>query len=161
MSVQRQLASIARGLTGHAVFRKKLPSTFGSARIHVTTSSDIRLLVPGLGSSSADLFLVARNYIHPGHCVWDIGSNLGIFSTCAAYRSGPQGSVYSLEADPKYAELHGRTVRGLSDRYAPCNVLCAAIAHEAGVLSLAIPKRGHSQNHLTLVERDDMLDQAL
>jgi len=138
-------------MTGRFVFRKRLPDKFGSARIYVTSRSDIRLLMPGWKDSAGDLLLVAERYIRHGCCVWDLGSNLGIFSFCAAFKSGSSGQCYSLEPDPKYAELQNRTLSRLPSGYAQVTVLCAAIASEMALLELANPRNGHARNHLTIL----------
>jgi len=146
-----RIARVVRVATGRLLFKKRLPARFGAARIYVTPRSDIRLLKPGWKDSAGDLLLVAGRYIRNGFCVWDIGSNLGIFSFCAAFKSGSGGQCYSLEADPKYAELQNRTVSRLPGGYARVTVLCAAIAGEIALLELAIPKKGHARNHLAIV----------
>jgi FkbM family methyltransferase len=76
---------------------------------------------------------------------------LGILSFCAALRSGKSGKVYSLEADPKYADIQARSVSKFPDDAARVDVLCAAVADSIGLLELLIPKKGHARNHLTTV----------
>jgi len=151
MTLIFRVAKAARFATGRLVFRKKLPADFGSARIYVTPRSDIRLLKPGWKDSAGDLLLVARRHVRPGACVWDLGSNLGIFSFCAAFKSGSGGRCYSLEADPRYAEFQNRTLSRLPGGYARITVLCAAIAGGMSLLDLAIPRKGHARNHLAIV----------
>lgn len=152
------LSSLVRAITGPIVFRKKLPRDFGSQKILVTSRSDLRLLAPGLQWSGGDLFTVVRNYVKSGQVVWDIGSNLGILSFSAAQKAGPTGSVYSLEADPRYADLQGRSARKLLSSSAPVSVLSAAIADTIGLLELVIPKNGHTQNHLSVVDWNEADD---
>jgi FkbM family methyltransferase len=155
MNATLEIAKIARKLTGNFIFRKKLPRAFGNARIDITSRSDIRLLTPGFRRSASDLLQVASLYIKPGSCVWDIGSNLGVFSFCASWKAGPQGSVYSLEADPFYVELQNKTVRSLPTGYSSVIPLCAAVADTMGIVGLCIPRRGHSRNHLASVESNN------
>jgi FkbM family methyltransferase len=157
MSLGLQLARVARHMTGRFTFRKRLPAEFGAARIHVTTRSDVRLLAPGFSQTASDLFHVVRGCIKAGDTVWDIGSNLGIFSVCAAWKVGTRGKVFALEADPCYADLLYRTARTLPARYASVTPLCAAVADRLSILELAIPRRGHSKNHLRIVS--DMGDE--
>jgi FkbM family methyltransferase len=140
-----------RALTGRVVFRKTLPARFGGGHVYIAPRSDIRLLAPGWSTTSADLLRVAESYIRPGACVWDIGSNLGIFSACAAWKAGASGRVYAVEAAPAYATLQHETYRRLSSGYAPVVVLCAAVADTVGLLELAIPRKGHARAHLTAV----------
>jgi FkbM family methyltransferase len=148
------LANIARFLTGKFVFNKRLPASFGGAKIRVTSRSDIRLLKPGFNSSSGDLLQVAKTYIRPDYCVWDIGSNLGIFSVCAAWFAGPKGKIFSVEADPYYAELQFSTSKRLPQGYSSITTLCAAIADTNRLLELHIPQRGHSRTHLGIIQRN-------
>lgn len=113
------------------------------------------MLYPGFCRSSADLLAVASRHIKTGDVVWDIGSNQGIFAFCAAGRTGPTGRVFTVEADPKYADLQNRTIASLPKGYAPVKTLCAAVADRAGVLELSIPKNGHARNHLSIVAGND------
>jgi FkbM family methyltransferase len=63
--------------------------------------------------------------------------------------------VYSLEADPFYVELQNSTIKSLPSGYAPVTPLCAAASDQLGVLDLSLPRRGHTRNHLTIVEGND------
>jgi len=146
---------IARSIAGKSVYRKKLPGEFGGAMVYVTPRSDIRILAPGFNRTASDLLQVASLYVEKGDCVWDIGSNLGIFSFCAAWKAGPEGSVHTLEADPFFAELQNRTVRKLPGGYAPVIPLCAAVSDKTQILDLSIPQKGCSRNHLAVVEGND------
>ncbi|HWL53885.1 MAG TPA: FkbM family methyltransferase [Chthoniobacteraceae bacterium] len=152
------LVKAARTFTGPLVFPKRLPRDFGGEKIYVTTRSDIRLLAPGLQRSAGDLFWAVRNYVTPGSVVWDIGSNLGILTFCSAMKVGKEGEVYSLEADPRYADLQSRTLRGFSREAGKVSILCAAVANQPGILDLVIPKKGHARNHLVTVEGNSVGD---
>jgi len=149
--MKKLLVRLAREITGPFLYRKKLPGEFGNERIFVTSRSDIRLLAPGFERAAADLFQVVRHYVAPGDTVWDIGSNLGILTFSAAIRVGPSGRVYSLEADPRYADIQSRTLRGFTRNSGRVSILCAAVAGQAGVLDLVIPRKGHARNHLRIV----------
>ena len=146
------LVKAARAITGPFVFRKCLPRDLGGEKIYVSSRADIRLLAPGLQRSAGDLFRVVRNYVSADSVVWDIGSNLGILSFCSAAKVGPNGKVYSLEADPRYADIQSRTLRKLSSNTGKVTILCAAVANRFGILDLVIPKKGHARNHLSIVE---------
>lgn len=152
------LARILRRFSKNLVIAKKLPKEFGSATLYVTPRSDMRLIYLGYERSASDLMQIAEKYVRPGDCVWDIGSNLGIFSVCAAFKAGAEGNVFALEADPKYAALQGRTFNRLGKNYAKSDVLCAAVADKIGVLEFAVAKRGHARSHLVGIERDSQFE---
>lgn len=145
------IVKLLRRLTEPFLFGKKLPPEFGSHRILVTSRSDIRLLAPGLHRAGGDLFRVVGNYVSEGDTVWDIGSNLGILTFSSAVKVGPRGHVYSLEADPRYADIQSKTLRNFTANSGKVSILCAAVADRPGVLDLVIPKKGHARNHLGVV----------
>lgn len=149
--MRNHLVKFARHLTEPFLYRKTLPTEFGKERILVTSRSDIRFLTPGLERAAGDLFRVVNNYVSEGDTVWDIGSNLGILTFCSAVRVGMDGHVYSLEADPRYADIQTRTLRTFTKRAGQISILCAAVADKPGVLDLVIPRKGHSRNHLAVV----------
>jgi FkbM family methyltransferase len=150
--MKQSLVKIARYVTEPFLFRRMLPPDFGGEKVLVTSRSDIRLLAPGLERSAGDLFTVVRKYVSAEDVVWDIGSNLGILSFCSAMRVGVKGRVFSLEADPRYADIQSRTLKAFTEKAGQISILCAAVADRAGILDLVIPKKGHSRNHLKVVE---------
>lgn len=147
-----RLAAFVRKATGQLIFKKRLPKKIGRASIYVTSRSDVRLLAPGFSWSAGDLVAVADRYVKRGSVTWDIGSNLGIFSFCSALRAGPGGQVYSLEADPRYADIQFRTLLKFPEDAARIHVLCAAVADQVGLVELWVPKKGHSRSHLAQVK---------
>lgn len=149
--MKETIVKILRKLTQSFLFHKKLPAAFGNHRILVTSRSDIRLLAPGLERAAGDLFHAVGNYVTESDTVWDIGSNLGILTFCSAVKVGPRGHVYSLEADPRYADIQSRTLRNFTGNSGKVSILCAAVADRPGVLELVIPKKGHARNHLSVV----------
>lgn len=153
--MKQTIVKIARKLTEPFLFYKELPSDFQRQKILVTSRSDIRLLAPGLERSAGDLLCVVRKYVPLNGVVWDIGSNLGILTFCSALKVGKGGSVFSLEADPRYADIQTRTLRGFTKKAGQVSILCAAVADQSGILDLIIPKKGHSRNHLSAVGGND------
>ena len=53
-----------------------------------------------LGTYEPDLQEAARNLIHPGDVVYDVGANIGYISLMSAVLSGSSGRVFSFEALP-------------------------------------------------------------
>lgn len=154
----KQFAMLARKLTGSIVYLKRLPADFGGHKIYVTSRADINMLAPGMQRAASDLFMVVRKYVHEGQIVWDIGSNLGILSFSSAIQVGRFGSVYSLEANPRYADIQTRTLKTFTRDAGRVTVLCAAVADKMGLLELVVPKNGHARSHLSVVDGDSAGD---
>jgi len=55
------------------------------------------------GDYEGDIQKVFSMHVKPGAVVYDVGANIGFFSLVAARLVGPQGSVFSFEADPENA----------------------------------------------------------
>jgi len=155
INLKSAVAEIARKITGPVLFQKSLPEAFGQQKIWVTSRSDLRLLYPGFKQSSQDLLTIAQTYVKTGATIWDIGSNLGIFTFCSAMATGKNGRVYSLEADSRYADIQSRSQEQLNQKAGQVIILCAAAADRAGILQLNRPKKGHSRNHLEIVQGND------
>jgi FkbM family methyltransferase len=149
--MKQLLVKLARRATEPLLFQKTLPSDFNGEKIIVSSRSDIRLLAPGLERAAGDLFAVVRKYVCPNDVVWDIGSNLGILTFCSAIKTQRGGYVFSLEADPRYADIQSRTLKTFSEEAGKISILCAAVADHQGLLELVIPKKGHARNHLSVV----------
>jgi FkbM family methyltransferase len=147
-SHSKKAAALLRKLTGNMVFGRRLPNTFGGAKVYITPACDIRLLSSSLGSSRRELLAVANRFVGAGDTVWDIGANLGVFSFSAAYKAGSAGHIYSVEADTRHAELMYRTRRGLSERYAGVTILCAAVSDTLSCLNLNVVTRGTAKNYV-------------
>jgi glycosyltransferase involved in cell wall biosynthesis len=122
--VKDSVIKFVRKITSPFVFTKRLPKEFDRAKIYVTTISDIRLIAPGMERSAGDLFTVANKYVNKDDVVWDIGSNLGILSFCSAVKVTKSGHVYSLEADPRYADIQSRTLKKFTNEAGKVIILC-------------------------------------
>lgn len=145
------LSTFIRRCTSRIVFTKRLPKAFGSLPLYVAPRADLRVLYPGYRASGLDLMLVAEHFVEPGACVWDIGSNQGIFAACAAAKAGPTGKVFSVEADPAYAALQHRSFSRFSSAVAPCSVLAAAISDAVSLLDFAVSAKGHARSGIASV----------
>jgi len=146
--MNRVLADVVRAALGPLTFRKRLPQQFDRLAVLVTPGADLRVLRRGYESCAGDLMIVAGRFVGPGDVVWDVGSNLGIFSVCAAAKAGRTGQVFSVEADPQYATLQHRTFSALPASAAPCCVLAAAVADRSAVLDFGVSARGSARSGL-------------
>jgi FkbM family methyltransferase len=150
------LAKLCRPLFERIVFTRRLPADLGGARIHVTPRSDARVLSRSIAEMDPELLAAARLLVRPGARVWDIGSNLGIFSMAAAHLAGRGGSVLAVDADAAHVELLRRTVRRAG--HPQMTLLHCAIAAELGVARLNIVGRGKAKNFLEAAESAGAFD---
>jgi FkbM family methyltransferase len=93
---------------------------------------------------------MAKLLVSKGDVVWDVGANLGIFSSAAAFMSGPSGRVIAYEADVWLVNLLLRTSRSLGATYAPIDVVNIAIAGDFGFAEFAIAARSREANFLMM-----------
>jgi FkbM family methyltransferase len=85
--------------------------------------------------------------VRPGHVVWDIGANMGLFSLAASVATGPAGHVLAVEADTMLIDLLRRSA-GLNQNLAAIDVLPAAVADQLGVARFHIGRRNRATSHL-------------
>lgn len=93
------------------------------------------------------LIRLTRELVRPGHVVWDIGANVGLFSFAAATAAAPGGMVVAIEADIWLAGVLRRSLR-IPNTRADIEVLPAAVGAAAGVGRFAIAARSRATNHL-------------
>jgi FkbM family methyltransferase len=144
----RFIRTVAEQLSRKRVLLKHLPRDFNSAPIHVSPDASLSFWKPRLNS---DLFDLARQFVHPGDSIWDIGANVGLFTIAAAQKAGPNGSVLAVEPDPWLAALLQRTAGAQPSTAAPIRILPVAVSHQAGVETLHIAKRNRASNHLASI----------
>ena len=97
-----------------------------------------------------DLIELAEAHVHPGHVVWDIGGNCGVFALAAAARS-LTGIVVCVEPDIFLANLIKRSAKLPANRDRDIRVLPVAISDEIGMAEFVIAERGRASNHLMSV----------
>jgi len=142
------IRSVAEKLSRKRVLLRHLPRDFDSAPIHVSPDASLSLWNPRLES---DLFDLARQFVHPGDTIWDIGANVGLFTIAAAQKAGPNGSVLAVEPDPWLAALLQRTVDAQPSTAASIHILPVAVSNQVGVETLHIAKRNRASNHLASI----------
>lgn len=144
MSWFRQLA---HACLRNRVFARRLPPEFGRRPIYVSADAALRYLRWSWHEAFADLFRLARELIEPGHQVWDIGANAGVFAVCAAHRSGPGGRCMAVEPDPVMVAMLERTLNHSANRDLRLAVLTAAVSDRRGESTLLIAN-GRASNTL-------------
>jgi FkbM family methyltransferase len=86
--------------------------------------------------------------VKPGHIVWDVGANQGLFSFAALAACAPNGRVVAFEPDPFLANLLCRTRRaqGAQSRL---DVLPVAVSASSGLAAFSVAAKDRALNHLT------------
>lgn len=142
------LRSAVERVSHRVVVRRRLPPPFGSVRIYVSTEGGLRYLARPMADVDPVLLRLAAEMVQSGDTVWDIGSNLGLFSFAAAVLAGPEGRVLAVEPDTDLAGLLRRSAAG-GDAHAPVDVLPAAVSDEVSVANFHIASRNRSTSHLS------------
>ena len=133
--------------THRLVIRRRLPPPFASARIYVSSEGGLRYLAKPMGEVDPGLLRLAAELVRPGHTVWDVGANMGLFSFAAAVAAGPSGRVLAVEPDTDLAGLLRRSAAALTG-HAPVEVLPAAVSDEQSVARFNIAWRNRATSHL-------------
>lgn len=143
------LSSLARPFLERMVFTRRLPADLGNTPIYVSPRIDARVLRSSLDKMDPDLLAAARHLVKSGACVWDIGSNLGVFTMSSAFLAGPEGFVLAVDADAAHVDLLRRTSRRAEGRsVSPVVPLYAAVAAAVGISEFNIVSRGKAKNFL-------------
>lgn len=152
---------LAERISHRLILRRRLPPPFQKTRIHVTSEGGLRYLRPSLADVDPMLTRAARELIRPGHIVWDVGANVGLFTFAAAAAAKAAGAavpgrnadglhtgmVLALEPDTWLVNLLRRSLRIPNDR-APVEVLPVAAGARTGVAGFCIATRNRSTNYL-------------
>lgn len=131
--------------------KKRLPREFKKLPLFVTPDARVKFLKPGNRIFKIDygeLLNIAREEIHLGDVVWDIGSNVGIFTFAAASIVGAEGKVLSVEPDIMLVNLLRKSLQLDKNNDLSIDILSAAIAEKVGISKFFISGRGRTGNTL-------------
>ena len=143
---------------GRAQFRSPLiaravrlatPRLTGSATIRRGAGAGLRFDATGgypgylLGTSEPEEQAFVAAHLRRGDVFYDIGANVGFYSTIAARLVGPEGHVYAFEPHPASAAQAARNA-ALND-FANVTVVQAAVSDREGRMTLSLS--AHSATH--------------
>jgi FkbM family methyltransferase len=143
------LRTVAERLTRRLVFQRRLPAEFGACPMYVSPAAGLKFLSKPLGRVDPTLLALARDYVHAGDVVWDVGANLGLFAFAAASRAGPTGKIFALEADDWLIQLLRRSTRAAAPGRAAVVPIGVAIAGECGLREFQLAVRSRASNALS------------
>ncbi|MDP8986455.1 MAG: FkbM family methyltransferase [Pseudomonadota bacterium] len=91
---------------------------------------------------------LAQEFVAPGHVVWDVGANVGLFSFASAHLAGAGGEVYAFEPDVWLVQLlrHSASIQPASS--ASVKIIPAAIANSCDLRTFNIAVRSRATNSL-------------
>lgn len=141
---RKTIEKLARGKH----FKRRLPKEFGGAILYVTPDAALRYLQIGDSAFDLELLQIAKEFVHEGNVIWDIGANVGSFSFAAATIAGAGGSVLSVEADIWLAGLIRKSANLRQNRHLRIDVLPAAVSDRIGIAAFTIAARGRASNSL-------------
>ena len=142
------LRQILEKCSQRVVLRRQLPKAYGGSHLYVTPGAALRYWHPNLRSVDKTLLDLALDFVRPGHVVWDVGANVGLFAFAAAGLSGPKGKIYAIEPDAVLVSLLRRSASIPNPSAAAVTVLPLAVAESVGLKSFHIAARGRAANHL-------------
>lgn len=142
------IRTLAERLTRRLVFKRRLPPPFAAARIYVTPAARLGYAFKPLLAAEPALFHCVDMLVRPGHVVWDIGANIGLFSVAAAVRAGTHGRVVAFEPDLRLAGLLRASAAIQKSSLAPIETVPVAVAKDVAIRSFAIAARARAANAL-------------
>lgn len=91
---------------------------------------------------------LAREFVRPGHVVWDVGSNIGLFTFAAAHLAGEAGQVFAFEADVWLVQLLRRSASIQPSTSASVRIIPVAVADSCDVRTFNIAARSRASSAL-------------
>lgn len=116
--------------------------------MYVSSEAGLRYLKPSLTGVDRSLLHMVDEFVKPGHVVWDIGANIGLFTLAAAARARRDGQILSVEADTWNADMLRRSAARQPGTSAPVVVVPLAVGDQPGVAAFEIAARNRSANAL-------------
>lgn len=142
----RRLAELWLGPT---VVRRRLPPEAGGGCLFASGKvGGLKYLLKPATRWDPELLGIARLLVRRGQIIWDVGANVGLFSSAAAFHAGPQGGVIAMEADLDAAVLLNRTARCQPPTHAAITVLPLAISDSIGFVRFSIANRARAANSI-------------
>lgn len=134
-------------LLGSLRVRRRLPAAAGSGVLVATAQvGGLKYLFKRTEQLDPELLRIANLLVNKGNVVWDIGTNVGLFSVASAARAGVSGSVVSVEADIDAVTLLNATSRLRLPTHAEMTVLPVPVGSANGFVNFAIAKRARASN---------------
>lgn len=121
----------------------------GGAPIYVSASAGLKYLFRSMDSIDPALCDLAKEFVHSGNVVWDVGANVGLFSFVAAHHAGPNGRVVSFEPDVWLVQMLRRSSLLSPSSSAPVQVVPIAVAESCDLRTFNIASRSRSANFLS------------
>jgi FkbM family methyltransferase len=146
VGVVRRFAEV---VLGPLTIKRRLPLAAGSGLLVASARvGGLKYLLKRSADWDPELLNIASLLVKEGDSVWDVGTNVGLFSKAAAFHAGAAGSVLSIEADGDAVSLLNRTCRLRSPGHAEMTVLPVAVSDSVGFVRFAIAKRARASNSI-------------
>lgn len=142
------LRTIIERMSRKTAFRRSLPSNVGGAQIYASGSAGLKYLFRPMDSIDPVLCRLAVESVRRGHVVWDVGSNVGLFSFAAAHLAGETGKVFAFEADVWLVQLLRRSASIQPLSSASVQIVPAAVANSCDVRTFNIAARSRASSSL-------------
>jgi FkbM family methyltransferase len=131
-------------------FRRKCRTDDGVFEAYVSPSSSLTVLDLRVSLVDRVHQRFIRDWVEPDAVVWDVGSNLGLFSLPAA-RKAARGRVYAFEPDVDLAGNLLRSLRLTQNKDLNVSMVCVAVSNVDGTAAFQISKYSRAMNKLEAV----------
>jgi hypothetical protein len=131
------------------VYTRKLPSEFGGYNIFVTPDAGLRYLKSNFKKIDPMINNVIKKFIKRGDTIYDIGSNIGLFTISAHGYLNGDCSILSLEPDYHLASIIQNSI--YKNKLQNISILCIAISDSDGFAQFNIADRARAASYLNNV----------
>jgi FkbM family methyltransferase len=146
MTVSAYGRALVARMTYNWVYARRLPASVGAGRIYVTPAAGLKYLLKPMPQIDPTLLRQAVEFVRPDDVVWDIGSNVGLFTFAAAARAGPNGAVFAFEPDAFLVQLLRRSARAQPATSAPVTIAPVAVASNISLRRFVVAPRSRALN---------------
>ena len=141
------LRRFAEVLLGPITLHRRLPKHAGGGRIVVNGKvGGLKYIFRPSSRWDPKLLDIAHMLVRTNASVWDVGANVGLFASAAAFHAGREGAVLAIEADFDAVALLNQTRKLHEPDHAPVTILPVAVSNSCGVVKFDIARRARATN---------------
>jgi FkbM family methyltransferase len=142
------IRTLAENILRDRVRLRRLPADFDGVPIYMSSAGGLKAILKPVRKVDPVLLQTAGRIVRDSDVVWDIGGNIGLFAVAASVKAGGSGKVFVFEPDVSLVPLIRKNARLVADRYAPIDIVPAAVAGKTELRKFAVAARARASNAL-------------